>query len=76
MLIKELPCDMTRPLPPIFLIGMGVGVQLGPPGTAATNRPIAASPYYHDDGEIGGIRIGRGNRSTRSKHAPVPLCPP
>jgi hypothetical protein len=43
---------------------------LGPLGTAATNRPIV--PATGDDGEIGGI-IGRGNRSTRRKPAPVPL---
>jgi hypothetical protein len=36
-------------------------VQLGPVGTAATNRPIAPTP---GDGEIGGMVIGRGNRST------------
>jgi hypothetical protein len=29
----------------------------------------------NDDGEIGGM-IGKGNRSTRRKPAPVPLCPP
>jgi hypothetical protein len=47
---------------------------LGPLGTAATNRPIVpASGDY--DGVIGGM-IGRGNRSTRRKPAPVPLCPP
>jgi hypothetical protein len=28
-----------------------------------------------DCGAIGGMKIGRGNRSTRSKRAPVPLCP-
>jgi hypothetical protein len=32
------------------------------------------------DGEcgekIGGIKIDRGNRSTRKKPAPAPLCPP
>jgi hypothetical protein len=48
----------------------GGGVQLGPIGTAATNRPIEA-----DDGEIGGM-IVRGNRSTRRKFGPMPLCPP
>jgi hypothetical protein len=26
--------------------------------------------------EVGGMRIGRGNQSTRRKPAPVPLCPP
>jgi hypothetical protein len=25
---------------------------------------------------VGGMRIGRGNRSTRNKPAPMPLCPP
>jgi hypothetical protein len=31
----------------------------------------------HDDcGAVGGMRIGRGNRSTRSKPTPVLLCPP
>jgi hypothetical protein len=27
-------------------------------------------------GAVGGMRIDRGNRSTRRKLAPVPLCPP
>jgi hypothetical protein len=30
----------------------------------------------YDDGEIGGMLIGRGNRSTRRKRALLPLCPP
>jgi hypothetical protein len=59
-----------------FLIGIvGGGVQMGPLGTAATNRPIVPAPGDYDDGEIGGM-IGRGNRSTRRKSAPMPLCPP
>jgi hypothetical protein len=29
-----------------------------------------------DCGAIGGMKIGRGNRSTRRKPAPPPLCPP
>jgi hypothetical protein len=29
-----------------------------------------------DCGEIGGIKIGRGNRSTRRKPAAASLCPP
>jgi hypothetical protein len=41
--------------------------------TAATNRPIVPAPGDYDDGEIGGIKIGRGNRSTRRKPTPVPL---
>jgi hypothetical protein len=53
---------------------VGGGVQLGPLGTAATNRPIVPAPGDYD-GEIGGM-IGRGNRSTWRKSAPVPLHSP
>jgi hypothetical protein len=55
---------------------VGGGVQLGPLGTAATNKPIAPAPDDYDGGEIGGIIIDRGNRSARRKPAQVPLCPP
>jgi hypothetical protein len=34
-----------------------------------------SAPGDYDNGEIGGM-IGKGNRSTRGKPAPVPLCPP
>jgi hypothetical protein len=57
-----------------FLIGiLGGVVQLGPPGTAATNKPSLPTPGDYDEGEIGGMIIDRGNRSTRRKPAPVPL---
>jgi hypothetical protein len=49
------------------------GIQLDPLGTAATDW---AAPGDYDDGEFGGMKIGRGNRSTRGKPAPAPLCPP
>jgi hypothetical protein len=56
---------------------MGVcGIQLGPLGTAASSRPIVLTLGDYDDGEIGGMMIGRGNQSTRRKPAPMPLCPP
>jgi hypothetical protein len=59
----------------IFFFGIVVsGVQLGPLGTAASNRPTVPAPGDYD-GEIGGMIIGRGKRSTPRKHAPVPLCP-
>jgi hypothetical protein len=61
----------------IFLIGIVEGgVQLGPLGSTATSRPIVPAPGDYDDGEIGGMMIGMGNRSTPRKPAPVPLCPP
>jgi hypothetical protein len=44
-------------------------VQLGPLGTATTNRPIVPAPGNYDE-EIGGM-INRGNRSARRKPAPV-----
>jgi hypothetical protein len=57
-----------------FLIDTVGGAQLGPLGSAATNRPIVTAPGDYD-GEIGGM-IGRRNRSTGRKPVPVPLCPP
>jgi hypothetical protein len=54
---------------------VGGGVQLVPLGTEATNRPIVPTPGDYDDGEIGGM-ISKGHRSTQTKPAPVPLCPP
>jgi hypothetical protein len=59
----------------VFLNLYSGGWNQGPLGTAATNRPIVSAPGYYDDREIGGM-IGRGNRTTRRKPAPVPLCPP
>jgi hypothetical protein len=60
----------------IFLIGIVEGgAQLGPLDTAATNSLIVPAPGDYDDREIGGM-IGRGIRSTRRKHVPMPLCPP
>jgi hypothetical protein len=38
---------------------VGGGVQLCPLGIAATNRPIVPAMGDYDDGEIGGMMIGR-----------------
>jgi hypothetical protein len=51
------------------------GWNHGPLDTAATKWPIVSAPGDYDNGEVGGM-IGKGNRSTRRKPAPVPLCPP
>jgi hypothetical protein len=69
LVFQSLPCLF---LIKIFKIGIGGGVQLGPLGTAAT---IGLLCQPRDVGEVAGM-IGRGNRSTRRKPAPVPLCPP
>jgi hypothetical protein len=63
-----------------FLISWG-GVRLSPLGTPATIWPIVPAPDDDDDdddecGALGGMRFGRGNRSTRRKLAPVLHCPP
>jgi hypothetical protein len=51
-----------------FLIRLvGGGVQLGSLGKAATDWPIVPAPGDYDDGEFGGMKIGRGNRSTWRK---------
>jgi hypothetical protein len=49
---------------------------MGPLRTSATEWPIVAAPGDYDDGEFGGMKIGRGNRSTQRKPPPSPICPP
>jgi hypothetical protein len=61
----------------IFIVILS-GVRLSPLGTAA-NTGLLYQLQMIDDGdcgEIGGIKIGRGNRNTRRKPVPVSLCPP
>jgi hypothetical protein len=59
-----------------FLVSLG-GVRLSPLGTSATVGLLYQPRMIDDDyGAVGGMRIGRGNRSTCKKPAPVPLCPP
>jgi hypothetical protein len=41
-----------------------------------TSRLRRKDLRHGDCGEIGGMKIGRVNRSTRRKPAPPPLCPP
>jgi hypothetical protein len=53
-------------------------VRLSPLGTAAATG-LLYLPRMIDDGDCGatdGMKNGRGNRGTRRKPAPVPLCPP
>jgi hypothetical protein len=47
-------------------------------GTAATTGLLYQPRMIGEDdcGEMGGIKISRGNRSTRRKPAPTPLCLP
>jgi hypothetical protein len=59
-----------------FQVSWG-GLIPRPLGTSATNWPIIPAPdmIYNECGTVGGIRIGKGNRSTRRKPLPVPLSP-
>jgi hypothetical protein len=53
-------------------------MRLSPRGTAATTG-LLYQPQVIDGGDceaVGGMKIGRGNRSTWRKPAPAPLCPP
>jgi hypothetical protein len=62
----------------LFIIIIVSGVRLSPLGTAATSG-LLYKPQMIDEGDcgaIGGMKIGRGNRSTRRKPAPEPLYPP
>jgi hypothetical protein len=76
-----LPGRSCRFRPPIrsgtfFLVYLG-GVRLSPLGTSATVGLLHQPRMIDDDyGAVGGMRIGKGNRSTRRKPAPVPFCPP
>jgi hypothetical protein len=67
------PDSFTQPFF-FFLVSLN-GVKLD-------SRPLFGllyQPRMINDGDcraIGAMRIGRGNRSTRRKSTPVPLCPP
>jgi hypothetical protein len=71
---------VLRPLDPyiahFFIIISGVG--LSPLDTAATSGLLYKPQMINegDCGAIGGMKIGRGNRSTQRKPPPAPLCPP
>jgi hypothetical protein len=61
-----------------FFIISGVGLIVSPLGTAATSG-LLYKPQMIDEndcGAVGGMKIGRGNRSTRRKPTPAPLYPP
>jgi hypothetical protein len=60
-----------------FLVTLG-GVRLSPLGTSPIVGLLYQPRIIDDDdyGAVGGMRVGRVNRSTRRKPAPVPHCPP
>jgi hypothetical protein len=53
----------------------GGGVQTASSQHVDHFWPIMRAPGDREVGEFGGMKIGRGNRSTRRKPAPASLCP-
>jgi hypothetical protein len=69
-----LVCNIFQPLYYFFILWGGTKSL----GTAATSG-LLYKPQMLDEGDcgaIGGMKIGRGNRSTRRKPVPAPPCPP
>jgi hypothetical protein len=82
---NQLPCDglITRPRSPTVCVVFFFKFRVvGWDWVHLVCRPLIGLLYQHrmiDDNEcavVGGMRIGRGKRSTRRKPAAVPLCPP
>jgi hypothetical protein len=55
---------------------VGSGAHTGSTRHCGHFWAIVPAPGDCDDGEFGGIKIGRGNRSIRRKAAAAPFCPP
>jgi hypothetical protein len=60
----------------IIIIIILSGVRLRPLSTAVTTGLLYQPQMIDDYGVIGGMKIGRGNRSTWRKPAPAPIHPP
>jgi hypothetical protein len=65
--------SFTRELP-YFVLICAVGLWALRPLTGLLYQPRMIGDG--DCGETGGVKIGRGNRSTMRQPAPAPLCPP
>jgi hypothetical protein len=70
------PSDRPRAFILCFLLISHFGGWSPTGSTQAIYWLIVPAPGDYDDGEFGGIKIGRGNRSTQRKPAPAPLCLP
>jgi hypothetical protein len=55
---------------------MGSGVETGSTRHVGHFWFIVPAPGDCEDGEFGGMKIVRGNQSTRRKPASAPLCSP
>jgi hypothetical protein len=59
-----------------FIRMVGAGVPTGSAQHIGHFWPVVPAAGDCEDAEFGGMKIGKGNRSTRRKPAPAPLCPP
>jgi hypothetical protein len=64
------PCKITQKAIPNSFPPLGVGWDW----VHLVSRPLFGLLYQY--GAVGGMRIGKGNRSTRRTRSPVPLCLP
>jgi hypothetical protein len=65
---------LTIQKPVVFFFNLCVGTLGAAAATGLMYQPRMIGKG--DCGEIGGMKIGKGNRSTRRKPSPPPLCPP
>jgi hypothetical protein len=71
-----IPLKMNRRFGRTIIRIVGSGGQTGSTRHVGHFCPIVLVPVDCEDGEFGGMKISRGNQSTRGKPAPAPLCPP
>jgi hypothetical protein len=58
----------------LFFFIRGCGVRRSSLGTLVTSGTTVPAADHNDEcGVVGGMRIGRGNGSTKRKHTPVPI---
>jgi hypothetical protein len=84
---KYMFCECTQLMPALCLNCVhsdpgNITFSFFPSGVGLSTAPISGRLYQPhmigegDGGAIGGMKIDRGNRSTRRKPVPAPLCPP
>jgi hypothetical protein len=68
---------LSRPARIFLYLNIGGWVHTGSTRHCSHFWPIVPAPGDCEDEEVCGMNgFGRGNRSTRTKPAPTPLCPP
>jgi hypothetical protein len=75
--LKSLLSLLSSPIPcALYNIYIYILIRIVAAESNWVHLALRPTPGDYDDGEIGGMMIGRANRSTRKEPAPVPLCPP